>query len=670
MSVNFKYLFSPIKIGPVIVKNRIYMAGHGTNYSSNPPDEPWINLPSETDAYYLGERAKGGVGLIVYASTGVHISTEYPGAKLAIGYDERCIPGFRKVADMVHEYGAKIFDQISHGGLAAANKTVGLPRVSCSQFPMAAQYAIPKELEIEEIKEIQKGFAKTARNLKEAGFDGIQLHAGHGYLIQEFLTPVTNKRTDEYGGSLDNRMRFLLEIVDLVRKEIGDGMALGARILADELTNGGLDSEDMKKVAQKLEATGKIDYLDVDLGTMSQYDLMLASVLMPPGPATDSIAKIKEAVKIPILGTPIRLADPIGAEKVLADGKMDMVGITRGQIADPEFANKAHQGKIDDIRACLFCNEKCVAYIYTGLPIRCNINPNVGREKTMGIGTLKQAPVRKKVMVIGGGPAGMEVALVTTLRGHDVTIYEKDNDLGGAFKLHCKLPNMSEMESIIRWYKMQLKNLGVKIILGKEVTKQLVDETKPDTVVVATGANFLRNGLMGSIGEPLAGWDQKNVVTPEQIIMNEAEIGNKIVILDDESHTTGVGVAELLADQGKTVEIVTKNPFVGMDLGTIMMLKPVYESLLTKGVKFRPFSIIPYIPDLPGAVTVLNPFSMQTEDIEAVDTIVMVTAKQSRNELYKQLKGKVKELYAVGDCVSPSILGDAIYMASKVGRSI
>lgn len=667
---NFKYLFMPLKIGPITVKNRIYMPPHTTAFYNFPAEEPWIRLPSERDAYYFAERAKGGVGLLMYGASSVHPSSDYSPMGCVVAYDERCIPCFKRIADMVHEHDAKIFCQLTHGGYACMNELVRLPMMTPSQIPNPLTWAIPKEMEIEEIKEVEEGFAKSANNLKEAGFDGIEIHAGHGYLIEEFLSPLWNKRTDDYGGSLENRIRLLLEIVDKVRTAIGNKMALGVRIIADQLLQGGFSIDDMKIVSQKLEDGGKIDFLDVDIGTLTSHHIMLGGSYLPPGPATEFIAGIKEVVKkIPVLGCPIRMADPVHAERLLAEGKMDMVGIVRSLIADPEFVNKTMEGRIDDIRPCLFCCEKCLGNFVKALPISCNVNPSVGREKEWGIGTLKPANVVKNIMIIGGGPAGMEAARVATLRGHNVILYEKDRELGGAFRLNCKLPGREEMESIIRWYKIQLKNLGIKIILEKEVTPELVYEVKPDAVVVATGASFLKTGLNGITGATIPGWDQKNVVTPEEVLEGKAEIGDHVIILDDEGHCIAPGIAELLATKGKTVKIITRYPFVGMNLQTELGTFPfVYERILTKGVELIPNSYIMEIPELPGKVIAFNNYTMQTREIETVDTVIMITAKKSRTELYDQLKGKVKELYAIGDCVAPRRIGDAIFEGHKVGR--
>jgi len=371
--------------------------------------------------------------------------------------------------------------------------------------------------------------------------------------------------------------------------------------------------------------------------------------------------------KIPVGGCG-RINDPTIAETALEEGKVDMVAFNRASLADPEIVNKASEGRIDDIRACMACCQGCLGNLFVGLPITCVLNPALGREKEWGIGTLKPAETRKRVLVVGGGPAGLEAARVATLRGHEVSLYEKEKDLGGQVNLGAKLPGREEFGGFIRWYKIQLEKLGVKIVLGKEVTPEIVNDEKPDVVVVATGATSIRTGMQGFTLKPITGWKSKNVVTVEDLLKGTVKAGENIIILDDNGGIEPTGIADLLTDSGSKVEILTRMPFVGRDLATNAHLPHIYGRILSKGVTLTPNTFIKEITD--SSVTAFNIYTGNERRIENVNTAVLVTGKEPNDKLYKQLKGTVKELYRAGDCVAPRKIDSAIFEGYKIGRSI
>jgi len=675
----FEHLFQPIKIGPVTIRNRIYSTPHTLAYpefapGSPYPGSPYVPLPSERMAYYYAERARGGIGLIIMHASSVHPSSDY--LFMPHLFDRRSITMLKKIADSVHEHGAKIFVQLWHGGHHATNYLTGHPPVSSSQIPDVAPSAplqtplVPKELEVEEIHEIQRAFAETAKICKEAGFDGIELHGTHSYLIEQFLSPFWNKRTDEYGGSLENRMRFLLETLQLIRKECGYDVALGVRMIADEMLPGGLSLEDNKVIAQKLEESGLVDFLDVDIGTYHTIPVMIAPHGIGPLHEVDYIAAIKSAVKrIPVLGCPGRLVDPYDAERLLAEGKMDMVGGARLFIADPEWPNKVKEGRLDDIIRCISCNY-CIARLFT-LPyvgVTCAINPVTGREKEWGTGTLKAADKVRNVIVVGGGPAGMEVARVAALRGHNVTLYEKASHLGGRLLLESKLPSKDVYAGTIRWFERQLQRLGVKVVTNHEVSAKMVLDQNPDVVVIATGASYSRTGVSGFISSPIKGWDQKHVLTPEMVINGEAKVGENILILEEENNTMAADLAVMLASKGKRVEIVTRWQFVGAGMFQTLQMAYYYPLLYKYGVVMTPNHYISEIG--PDYVKLFNIFTSEEFVRKGVDTVILVTMRQSNDQLYKELKGKHPNLHRVGDCVAPRDLGWIMYEAHKLGRAI
>ena len=668
MASEFQYLFTPLKIGPVTVRNRLMSTSHATlmGEANSKWGEP--SFYGERYAYYQAERAKGGIGLIIFGQTAVHPTSAYELMNTSIAYDESAIPGFKLATDMIHKHGAKVFNQLFHSGLNNSGKVSKLPVWAPSAVPSALFAETPMVMEIDDIKEIVEHYGISAENSKAGGFDGVEIHASHGYLPQQFLSPFSNQRTDEYGGSLENRMRFLLEVVERIRDGIGSDMALGIRLCGDELTPGGLTLDDSVEIARRLAATGKIDYLSISLGNVSTATgVVVPPMYMPQGYGVYAAAAIKEAVdNIPVFCVG-RITDPLHAEKILADGQADMVGMTRAHIADPEIGNKAREGRLDEIRQCVGCCQDCFGNVLVGVTAGCTQNPEVGSEKELGAGTLETAPQKKKVIVIGGGRAGMEVARVSALRGHKVILYEKSDKLGGQINLACRLPGRDEMESMIRWPQDELKRLGVEIIFNKEVTVELIEAENPDAVVVATGSKALRTGANGLNPIGILGSDQKNVYTVEDVLLGKAELGQNVVILDTEGHIKAAGIAELLADQGKHVEIITDKLFLGMVLDSLTMMA-VQQRTASKGVQVTPSSTLIGIKE--NSVDVLHFFSQEVTTIEAVDSVVLITGAKAIDDLYLALKNKVKELYRVGDCVAPRTVDRAIHDGYFVGRSI
>ena len=650
MSEQFKYLFSPLKIGNVSVQNRIFNPAHGTMFSEN-------QLPGERLAYYHAERAKGGVGLIITEITAVHPTARPMGDVLA-GWDKRLAVGYRRVADMVHEHGTKIFGQLWHCGRQGDSMHSRLPLWSASPIPSPANREIPHEMSVKEIKEIVNCFATTATYFREAGFDGVELHGAHGYIITQFMSPWSNERTDEYGGSLENRLRFPLEIIDAVRQAVGSDFVVGIRVSGDEFVSGGLTLDDMKGIAPKLEATGKLNYISVSIGNYSSHYLMIADMAVPLGAAVYLAAGIKEVVQLPVF-TVLRIKDPVQAEKILADGQADMVGMCRALICDPELPKKAKEGRLDDIRYCISCNQECRTH-FQGRAISCIQNPAVGFEKELGSGTVKPATNKKKVMVIGGGPAGMEAARVAALRGHDVELYEKDEKLGGQVNIAVKIPTRDEVSDIRRYLEIQMEKLGVNVRLNKEVTPELVKSINPDVVVVATGS---RPFIL-----PIPGANKDHVVNVWDVLEDKVEVGNYVVIVDGgDSFWPCLGTAEFLLDRGKRVEVISYLYYIGMSIPA-QSLPTLYQRLHKKGVILTPQTSVKEI--LPNTLAVENVFTNEERRIEGVDTVVMATGNRASDELVKALEGKVKELHAVGDCVAPRKVQDAIREGNRIGRLI
>ncbi|GAB4263967.1 MAG: FAD-dependent oxidoreductase [Deferrisomatales bacterium] len=653
----FQYLFSPLKIGKVEVKNRLSFQPHLTNFAVD-------CLPSERHMYYWGERAKGGVGLIITEEMSVH-PTDRAYEKLVEVFHPEVIPGFRKITDYVHQFGAKMFAQLNHNGQQCDGTLSRLPVWAPSPVPDVLFREVPKEMEPEDIDEVCRYFAKSAVHAREGGFDGIELQYGHSSLARQFLSPLTNKRQDEYGGSLENRMRAPIRFIEAVRRAVGNDFTVGIRLCADEMVPwGGLNLADVQEIAQRFEATGLIDFMDLSIGTFYNLYLVEGSMHTPLGYTIPLAAGIREKVQLPVFCTG-RINDPVMAEKVLAAGQADMIGMCRQLICDPFMPQKAFEGRVDDIRYCVADNQGCIGRMGLNKLLGCIQNPAVGLEKDWGEGTLKPAAVKKKVMVVGGGPAGMWAAKMAGRRGHKVDLYEKGDELGGQVRIARKGAGRDEFGVIIRNEKEQVDKAGVTVHLGVEVTEELVLREQPDAVIVATGSVPLK-------ALPMGGGDGPGVWNVWQVLQGEAELGETVCLVDYDGHHRATSTAEYLADQGKKVHILCSSLFVGAELGPLQDLYLTRQRLLQKGCTFTPDTAVIEISGEPGAKMLqgINVYSNEVSPFGPFDSVVLAVGQEVDDGLYRALKGKVKELHRIGDCVAPRKVDMAIWDGHKVGREL
>lgn len=647
----FKYLFSPLKIGRVIVPNRISFSAHLTNFAEG-------NLPSERHAYYFAERARGGTGLIITEEQSVH-PTDHAYEKLIDAFKPEVVPGYRRICRAVHEYETKIFAQLNHNGAQGDGSISRLPVWGPSPVPDVMFREMPKEMEKEDIRELIAAFSKAAGHVREGGFDGVELQIGHSSLLRQFLSPLLNLRTDDYGGSLENRMRLALEVIGAVRAMVGQDYTLGIRLCADEMIPGGLTLDDTREIARRFEATGKIDFIDLSVGTFYNLYLVGGTMHTPLGYTIPLAAGIKEVVRLPVFATG-RINDPVMAEKVLADGQADMIGMVRAQICDPELANKAKEGRLDEIRYCVADNQGCYGRIAMNKCLGCAQNPAVGHEKEMGIGSLKPAAVRKKVLIVGGGPAGLKAAEVAAKRGHQVTLYEKKEKLGGQLNIARLGAGREEFGAIIRNEENQLKKLPVTIVLNKPVTPEFVLKEEPDAVIVATGSVPKECPVPGGRGP--------GIFNVWQVLLGEADLGERVLFIDNEGHHQATATAEFLADKGKRVHMLTPFLFVGNDLGPVQDLYLTRQRLLKKGVTFTPDFAVMEIKGM--EVNGFNVYSNEWQTFGGYDAIVLALGNRVEDGLYHALKGRVRELYRIGDCVAPRKVDMAILEGDRVGRMI
>jgi len=649
----YRYLFSPIKIGSVVIPNRINFAAHLTNLSEN-------HQISESHIYYYRERAKGGCGLITTEELTVHPS-DLAYAKLVDAFVPEVIPGFEKLTRTIHEYDTKIFAQLNHNGMQADGKISRLPVWGPSPGVDPLFREMSKEMEIEDIKECIAFFAKSATHVVEGGFDGIELQLGHSSLIRQFLSPATNFREDEYGGSFENRLRFCLEVIDAVRQAVGTDFTLGIRLNADEMhPRGGLTLEDTKKIAASLEAAGQLDFMDLSLGTFHNLYLVEGSMHTPLAYTVPLSVGIRSVVNLPVYCTN-RINDPHLAEKILEDGQGDMINMVRALIADPELPNKAREGRDDDIRQCIACNQGCIGRMGLGYTIGCMQTPAAGNEKELGIGTLGPCEVPKKVVVVGAGPAGLEVARVAALRKHNVIVFEKNDEVGGQNILAGKVPGRQEITGVTRWLINQVNKLDIDLRLGVDADEEMILRERPDAVIVATGSVPKEKPFPGEYSYP-------EVVNTQQILTGEVEAGDKVLFIDLDGHHQGTGTAEFLADLGKKVHVLVPSLFQGSALGPLQDLFLARQRLAKKGVTCTPDIAV---LEIQGTLAKgLNVYSNEMIDFEGYDTIVLAAGNVADDRLYFALKGKVKELYRIGDCVAPRKTDMAIVEGNRVGRRL
>ncbi|MGE0881046.1 MAG: FAD-dependent oxidoreductase [Acidimicrobiia bacterium] len=667
----FPHVFAPIKIGPIEIPNRLYLTPHGIGHVAPDLSAPGFWGPSPLLKDYFVERARGGLGLNIQGGTVVHPSSEYPG--LWQMFSDDCVKNWAPVVDAVHEHGTKIFCQLMHAGhhgdKAGAwggplSSSTVLPIEGANQGGLYTPIVVPvKAMTKDDIQVAVEAFRLCTANARRAGYDGVELHASHSYLVEQFFSPFFNKRTDEYGGSLDNRLRFMWEVLEAMREAAAGEIAVGARLICDEMLPGGLGAEEMTEIAARLDASGLVDFFDLDVGTYHSFEVMIAPWELPDHWEVDHIAKVRSAIKnAVVLGCPGRFHDPAKAETLIASGALDMVGGTRGWFADPALAIKAKEGRANEIRPCIGLN-RC------GEGSRqCVMNPTKGLEDRWSEHTLSKADVSRRVLVVGGGPAGLEAARVAALRGHDVTLYEASDRVGGALHLMKAIPGREHVVQAAQWWEERLADLGVKVNLGTAVDADLVVGESPDVVVVATGAHFDAQGVTAFRSDPIAGWDRDFVHSPEAVLTGAVRLSGRVIVLDEETNAPGHGVAEILADGGADVELVTRHMAVGAIGMNGNHLPLVRQRLIRRKITMTANTYVDEIGD--HTVTLYDVHTGERRVVTDVAGVVLVTGRVAVNGLAAALQGRVPALHVIGDAFHPRKMDDATRDGHRVAREL
>nr|WP_047165808.1 FAD-dependent oxidoreductase [Sphingomonas sp. Y57] len=646
------HVLTPIRIGNVDIKNRVFRSAHGTAFG---PDM------NERRIAYHAARARGGVGLTIIDALSVHPSSPLVLSDLNLWSGHENGDGYRRLVDACAPYGMALFQQLYHGGAHMAPPD-GSPPWSASDVPGPLTGIVPIPMTKAMIDSVIEGYVASAVKCESFGIAGVEIHAAHGYLLAQFLSPNSNRRTDDYGGSFENRIRIVVEIAAGIRAATSPNFVVGVRV-GDDLTTGGIGADENLQLCRVLEERKLIDFVGLTLGNYQTFDRIASGMQEPPGYELPYNAPIARGTDLPtlVIGRFRTLEE---ADQVIREGAADMVGMTRAHIADPDIVRKTVEGRVLEVRPCIACNQVCVAQIVTGGAIGCTVNPGAGLEAKVGDHAIEPSPVRKTVVVVGGGPAGMEAARVAAMRGHAVVLFEARKGLGGTLAFAAMAPTRYGLADIIAWLEQEVYRLGVDVRLSSYVGVEEIMAAEPDEVIVATGANPRMDGIqIVHPGEPIAGFQQPHVLSTLDLFEGAVgKLGRSALVIDDLGHYEAIAAAEYLLDRGLAVTFLTTKISFAPLSEYALMTEPALRRMLPKGLKLRTRMRVLEIrhnsaivaPASLGSDTALN------EEVPA-DTVVFVSLNRPQGgELVNDLAGHGIRATAIGDALSPRFLQTAI----------
>lgn len=645
MNHNFPNMFSPINIGAVTVPNRFVVPPMGNNFANTD------GSMSERSAAYYEARAKGGFGLITIESTVVYKQAKGGPRKPCLFSDE-VVPSFKRVADACHAYGAKVSIQLQHAGPEGNSKLTGYPLKAASAIAPSAGREIPEAMPTEEVYRLIECYGDAARRAQLAGIDMVEVHCAHGYLVSTFISARTNKRTDEFGGCFENLMRLPRLIIENIRKKTGGNMPILCRINARDEGDGGVDVHDAAAIAAYLEQVCGVDAIHVTRSIHIHDEFMWAPNITHGGFNAELGAEIKRAVSVPVILVG-RFTEPQYAELLVKQGRADLIAFGRQSIADPELPNKARNGQLEKLTPCIACLLGCVPNMLQGRPITCAMNPCAGREAE-----LKPAEVRKNVVVIGGGPGGMYAARLCALRGHSVTLLEKDAELGGHFLVASYPPGKGEISGAIRSFIVNCREAGVDIRTGTEATPELVASLKPDAIIIATGSVPLRL--------PIPGLDSCGCSTAEDVLTGKADTGKRVLVVG--GGMVGCECVEFLTEREHIVDMVEMKPVIGEDIvpeARKYIMANLEKHKVTQRVNARVKQFHADGVDFTDTVT------GEDAAMRGYDSVVLAMGYRSNNTLEEQLKDLAPQVIVIGEARqapgnSMEATGDALNAALAI----
>ena len=646
----FDALFAPLDIGRITVKNRILSSGHDTVMSVD-------GFVSDQLVEYHRARAAGGVGHIVLQVSSVHHTSDYTAQEL-IAVSDDAIPGYRRVAAAVHEHDCHLFAQLFHGGREIMSTADGMLPIAWapSSVPNERFHVMPKPLTHELIDEIVDGFGAAARRMAEAGIDGVEIVASHGYLPAQFLNPRTNLRDDQYGGSLENRLRFTREVIAAVRAQAGHDIVLGMRISVDERDLDGLTADESIEACAILAED--LDYLSVSAGSSATYrgSVHIAPPMsQEPGYTAPLSAAVRQRVDIPVFVTG-RINTPAEAERIITAGHADAVAMTRALICDPLMPAKARTGHVDEIRLCIGCNQACIGHFHLGVPISCIQFPESGREREYG--TLPAAASSKRVIVVGGGPAGLKAAAVAAQRGHDVELWEAAPRIGGQVLLAQQLPRRAEFGGLIENLQAEAVRAGVRIRTGLAATVESLTDAGPDEIIIATGALPYRPEFELGDGVVLDAW---------QVIRGEQVPAGPVLVADWRCDWIGLGVATLLAEKGHRVILAVDGWAAGQTLQQYVR-NEMLGYAVARGVRVITDVRVRGFDD--GVVYLGHTLNGEIIEEAEIAALVLSTGHVSHDDLSTAIAALGIPVTVIGDAMAPRTAEEAVLEGLRAGVAL